>query len=99
MAWHIGNSDGKTQSVGSKQPNELGLYDMSGNVLEWCQDQYAPYTSQSQTDPVGTTGQFKVTRGGSWNSYWTNCIVVCRSETRSIEGKGSILGFRLVLSK
>ena len=70
VAWYDKNSGGETHPVAQKQSNELGLYDMSGNVLEWCQDWKDKYKSNSQTNPTGpSTGSFRVLRGGGWNGY------------------------------
>ena len=72
VAWYNDNSSGKTHPVKQKHPNELGIYDMSGNVHEWCQDWYGSYSSSVQPHPVGpSTGSFRVYRGGSWyNGVW-----------------------------
>jgi formylglycine-generating enzyme required for sulfatase activity len=68
VAWYDGNSGSKTHAVATKQPNELGLYDMSGNVWEWCSDWFGNYSSSSQTNPTGpNSGSGRVFRGGSWN--------------------------------
>lgn len=98
VGWCKTNSKGSTQNVGSMRPNELGLYDMTGNVCEWCLDWFDSYSKKNQKNPKGPeTGKYKVTRGGSWhNSYY-----VCRISVRTfagIETKGSNLGFRLVLN-
>lgn len=73
-AWDGYNSDSKTHEVGKKLPNSWGLYDTSGNVLEWCQDWHDDYPSSSQVDPTGpSSGQFRVYRGGYWNCVHHYC--------------------------
>ena len=99
VAWYDGNSGNKTHSVKTKRPNELGLYDMSGNVWEWCQDWYGNYSSNAQTNPTGPdSGSGRVNRGGSWGSLERGC----RSSLRDIISPGhrfNSLGFRLALSE
>ncbi|MEM6628568.1 MAG: SUMF1/EgtB/PvdO family nonheme iron enzyme, partial [Bacteroidota bacterium] len=69
-----------THPIGYKQPNELGLYDMSGNVFEWCQDWFKKYSPASSKDPLNLSkGKYRVLRGGSWYSDASNCRVACRS--------------------
>jgi formylglycine-generating enzyme required for sulfatase activity len=84
--------------VGQKLPNGLGLYDMSGNVWEWCSDRYGDYGSSSQTNPAGpSSGSGCVIRGGSW----VHKAFVCRVSGRNYGGPGSgvdDLGFRLASS-
>ena len=97
VAWCYDNNSSQTHPVGTKMANELGLYDMSGNVLEWCSDWYGDYSSSSQTDPTGpSTGSYRVLRGGSWGSVAS----FCRSPYRGISDpvyRGYDVGFRLVL--
>ena len=67
VAWYADNSGGKTHAVGTKKPNELGIYDMSGNAWEWCSDWLAPYSAEAQVNPIGpATGEYHVYRGGGW---------------------------------
>jgi hypothetical protein len=67
MGWYCGNSDSKTHPFGQKQPNAWGLYDMHGNVCEWCEDWHGLYSSSHVTDPIGrSSGTSRVLRGGSW---------------------------------
>ena len=91
------NSAYGTHPVASKAPNELGIYDMSGNVSEWCQDLYGNYTSSSQTNPQGaSSGSFRVHRGGNW-LFGAECSRVSH-RNRGITYNGiNLNGFRLVL--
>lgn len=87
----------KTQPVGTKAPNELGIYDMSGNVCEWCSDCYGIYSSDPQTNPKGpSSGSDRVIRGGSFFHNAEHCRVSSRTFCLSEYGLFSI-GFRLVL--
>ena len=99
VAWYYGNSGSQTHPVAKKSPNELGLYDMSGNVWEWCNDRYGDdyYAKSPSVDPQGSSsGSSRVLRGGSWRSSPR----LCRSSNRHRyypEGEGNRFGFRLAL--
>ena len=99
VAWYDDNSGDKTHAVGTKQPNELGIYDMSGNVWEWCQDWYETYSSSSQVNPTGAnSGSCRVVRGVSWYNNARNCRLSLRG-SNTPDFRSSNLGLRLVLSE
>lgn len=99
LGWYDKNSGNKTHPVGQKQPNAWGLYDMHGNVWEWCQDWKGFYPNQPVTDPTGpSTGFLRVNRGGSWNYSAGNCRSAYRYGDSLTIGR-SYLGLRVVVER
>ena len=97
QAWYNGNSNNTTHCVATRLPNELGIFDMTGNVWEWCQDWYGTYTADSQYNPTGPrTGTKRVMRGGSINSKNNSSTVSYRNCDFPNE-KFNDVGFRLAL--
>ena len=97
VAWYGSNSSNKTHPVAQKAANEINVFDMSGNVWEWCSDWYGNYTMSSQTDPTGaTSGPGHVIRGGAYNDAATECRVSVRSNA-SATSSFTTLGLRLVM--
>ena len=98
MAWFAENSGEETHAVGLKPPNAHGLFDMHGNVSEWCMDWYAPYAAELQVNPQGPkTGTQRVRRGGSWASVARRCRGTDRVGVAP-RCRSSLIGFRIVLA-
>ncbi len=94
-AWYEATSENQTHEVRLKTPNAWGLYDISGNIWEWCEDPFDEYPQGPQIDPVGTTGTFRVFRGGSWNYPPVDCRCAVRN-AGSPYPRHYDIGFRLV---
>jgi formylglycine-generating enzyme required for sulfatase activity len=97
-AWYSGNDGSTTEPVGGKTPNAWGLYDMAGNVFEWCQDWYGAYDSGPDTDPAGpTSGSYRVYRGGCWQYDSNHCRSAYRNDFYP-DFYVEEIGFRVVLA-
>lgn len=97
--YNKGNSGERTHPVGSKFPNELGIYDMSGNVWEWCLDWYGEYSEKSLINPCGPlSGTNKIMRGGGWGSSARSCRVTNRLGYNP-DMHNNKRGFRIVLKQ
>lgn len=99
VAWYKDNSNYTSHEIGTKQPNELGLYDMSGNVCEWCSDYYGLYSGENQTNPSGAEfNDERVVRGGSFCYLGYHCKCTARDHFNET-GRSIGVGFRLVITQ
>lgn len=99
VAWYKDNSNDSSQPVATKKPNNLGIYDLTGNVSEWCMDWYDAYPIERQMNPQGAPkGTYRIYRGGSWHDKAVDSRVTCRIGGKT-EYRSSDLGLRLALEK
>ena len=99
VAWYVDNSNDTLHEVGSKNPNSIGVYDMSGNVREWCNDWWGEYCSSPVKDPLGPDGGYgRITRGGSWKSFEEDCHISERDWELPHDSYDDV-GFRLCMGK
>lgn len=97
VGWYAGNSSYTVHQVEQKEPNELGIYDLSGNLGEWCWDIFATYPAEATVNPHGpTTGTNRVIRGGAWNSPANMCLVPARNSFPPSSSQAASIGFRCV---
>jgi formylglycine-generating enzyme required for sulfatase activity len=98
VGWYNGNSGNTPHAVGQKQPNELGIYDMTGNIWEYCFDWHTAYSAQAQTNPTGAaTGEKHVLRGGCYHYDSKNCTSTNRHSYYTPDNGGASTGLRIVL--
>ncbi len=98
VAWFIDNSGDETHPVGKKMPNELGIYDMSGNVWEWCQDREGEYSTKNEYNPSGpSSGDWRIQRGGCYMNVVYSCRIARRLGGMHDENMSPGVGFRLAL--
>lgn len=95
LAWYSLNSEGEVHPVGLKRPNKFGIYDMSGNICEWCVDNYISYTRKYNIEKKKDIGNYRVLRGGSWGDIASNCRATYRG-FEVLSCTSNKIGFRVV---